>query len=133
MFPYRGKYNESEYDIQNNNLLYKIDQQCQTTFEHLETFWKPQTLHCLYKLHNSYFVNCINVYTYSKHHTNTFLRIPFTNTFTNTILRTPFYEHLCKHLYEHLYDRAARGAAGARHRNIKVYIEMKGVHIKYKY
>ena len=33
MLPYRVKYTESEYDIQNNYLLYKIDQQCQTTFE----------------------------------------------------------------------------------------------------
>ena len=33
MFPYRVKYTESEYDIQNNNLLYKIDQQCQIIFE----------------------------------------------------------------------------------------------------
>ena len=37
MFPYRVKYTESEYDIQNNNLLYKIDQQCQNTFEHLKS------------------------------------------------------------------------------------------------
>ena len=36
MFPYTEKYAESEYDIQNNNLLYKVDQQCQNTFEHLE-------------------------------------------------------------------------------------------------
>ena len=33
MFPYRVKYTESEYDIQNNNSLYKIHQQCQNTFE----------------------------------------------------------------------------------------------------
>ena len=36
MFPYRFKYNESEYDIQNNNLLYTIDQSCQNTFEIFE-------------------------------------------------------------------------------------------------
>ena len=36
MFPYKVKYTESEYDIQNNYLLYKIDQQCQNTFEILE-------------------------------------------------------------------------------------------------
>ena len=36
MFPYTVKYTESEYDIQNNDLLYKIDQQCQNTFESLE-------------------------------------------------------------------------------------------------
>ena len=36
MFPYRVKYTESESDIQNNDLLYKIDQQCQNTFEKLE-------------------------------------------------------------------------------------------------
>ena len=33
MFPYRDKYTESESDTQNNDLFYKIDQKCQTTFE----------------------------------------------------------------------------------------------------
>ena len=33
MFPYTVKYTESEYDFQNNNLLYKIHQQYQNTFE----------------------------------------------------------------------------------------------------
>ena len=33
MFPYTVKYTESEYDIQNNDLLNKIDQQCQNTIE----------------------------------------------------------------------------------------------------
>ena len=33
MSPYRVKYNESEYQIQNNSLLYQIHQQCQNTFE----------------------------------------------------------------------------------------------------
>ena len=32
MFLYRVEYNESESDIQNNDLSYKIDQQCQNTF-----------------------------------------------------------------------------------------------------
>ena len=36
MFPYRVKYTESEYDIQNNNLLYKINQKCQNAFGMLE-------------------------------------------------------------------------------------------------
>ena len=31
MFPYRVKYTESEYDIQNNDLLYKIHQKHQNT------------------------------------------------------------------------------------------------------
>ena len=35
MFPYTEKYTESESDIQNNDLLYKIDQQCQNTFDFL--------------------------------------------------------------------------------------------------
>ena len=34
MFPYRVKYTDYEPDIQNNDLLYKIDQQCLNTFEH---------------------------------------------------------------------------------------------------
>ena len=36
MFPDRVQYDESEYDIQNNDLLYKVDQKCQNTFEMLE-------------------------------------------------------------------------------------------------
>ena len=60
MFPYTEKYTESEYDIQNNNLLYKIDQQCQNTFEHFQKFEKFKILNSLfgiiYNLHNSYFV-----------------------------------------------------------------------------
>ena len=60
MFPYRVKCTESESDIQNINLLYKIDQQCHNTFELLDHFEKLQKNQCLfyylYKLHNSYFV-----------------------------------------------------------------------------
>ena len=41
MFPYRVKYTESEYDIQNNNLLYKIAPQCQNTY--LISQWYPMT------------------------------------------------------------------------------------------
>ena len=44
MFPYRVKYTESESDIQNNDLLYIIDQKCQNTFEVLETFGKFITM-----------------------------------------------------------------------------------------
>ena len=36
MFPYTVEYTESESDIQNNDLLYKIYQKCQNTFEMLE-------------------------------------------------------------------------------------------------
>ena len=36
MFPYRVEYTESEYIIQNNDLLYKIDKKCQNTFDFLE-------------------------------------------------------------------------------------------------
>ena len=45
MFPYRVKYTEAEYDIQNINLLYEIHQQCQHTFENwkcFESFQKKQ-------------------------------------------------------------------------------------------
>ena len=35
MFRYTVKHTESEYDIQNNDLLYKIDQQYQNTFDFL--------------------------------------------------------------------------------------------------
>ena len=40
MFLYRVKHTDSEHDIKNNNLLYKIHQQHQNTFERLETFVK---------------------------------------------------------------------------------------------
>ena len=42
MFPYRFKYTESEYDIQNNDLSYKIDPTCQNTFDMLETIGKSK-------------------------------------------------------------------------------------------
>ena len=42
MFPYRVKYTESGYDIQNNDLLYKIDPKHQNAFEYLEFFGKPK-------------------------------------------------------------------------------------------
>ena len=57
MFPYRVKYTEPEYDIQINDLLVKIDQQCQNTFETLETFG---TLREVSKVSNVYFVIYIN-------------------------------------------------------------------------
>ena len=44
MFPYRVKYNESESDIQNINLLYKIEQKCQNTFDVLEIVQKLENL-----------------------------------------------------------------------------------------
>ena len=37
MFPYTVKSTESEYEIQNNNLLYKINQQCQNIFDDLKS------------------------------------------------------------------------------------------------
>ena len=40
MSPYRVKYKESEYDIQHINLLYKIHQQCQNTFDILKKIKK---------------------------------------------------------------------------------------------
>ena len=49
MFPYRVQYADSESDIQNNDLSYKIDQQCQNTFEMLENVKNI-----------FYFVICIN-------------------------------------------------------------------------
>ena len=62
MFPYTVKYYKSEYDIQNNNLLYKIQQQCQNTFGILETFrnfWKRlKTTNNIY-FQNIQFIVCI--------------------------------------------------------------------------
>ena len=42
MFLYRVKYTESEYDIQNNDLLYKIYKQDQNAFDILEIFVKKR-------------------------------------------------------------------------------------------
>ena len=64
MFPYTEKCTESETDIQNNDLSYKLDQQCQNTFDIFEKQknenirkTKINFLFCnIYKLHNSYFV-----------------------------------------------------------------------------
>ena len=38
MLPYRVKYTESEHDIQKNDLLYTLHQQCQNTFEKTHNF-----------------------------------------------------------------------------------------------
>ena len=60
MFPYRVKYTESEYDIPNNNLLNKVDQQFQSIFEHFVKFENKQIkmlFVILYKFNSSYFVN----------------------------------------------------------------------------
>ena len=66
MFLYTEKYTESESDIQNNDLLYKINQQCQNTFEVFEQIGKSKIfnlfklLFCnMFKLHNSCFVNVV--------------------------------------------------------------------------
>ena len=58
MLLYRVKYNESESDIQNTNLLFNIHQTCQNTFEILFFFKKIKTFvfYCIYKFHSSYFV-----------------------------------------------------------------------------
>ena len=53
MFAYGAKYNESESDIQNNDLLYKLKQNCQNTFENLEMFSKRSQI---YKNVNFYFI-----------------------------------------------------------------------------
>ena len=45
MFPYTVKYTESASDIQNINLLHKIDQQCQNTFDFLNIFEKFKNLY----------------------------------------------------------------------------------------
>ena len=61
MFPYRVKYTESESHIKNTNLLYKVDQKWQHTFEMLEHFENSKKLkllkkNILYKFHKSYVV-----------------------------------------------------------------------------
>ena len=61
MFLYRVEYTESESDIQNSDLLYKIDHQCQNTFDFLKCSkqFKKKTkfvFQYLYKFNNSYFV-----------------------------------------------------------------------------
>ena len=49
MFPYTVKYTESESDIKNTDLLYKIDQKYQNTFDFLKfSTKKNQTFILLY-------------------------------------------------------------------------------------
>ena len=48
MIPYRVKYNKSESDIQNNDLLYKIHQKYQNTFELLEISKNPPQNNVMY-------------------------------------------------------------------------------------
>ena len=72
MFLYTEKYTESEYDIQNNNLLYKVHKKHQNAFEQnpiflIFDFWnknqkvtKTNILFCyIYKFHNAYFVTFV--------------------------------------------------------------------------
>ena len=40
MFPYTVKYTESEYDMQNEDLLYKIHPKCPKYFQQIGTFGK---------------------------------------------------------------------------------------------
>ena len=76
MFPYTVKYTESEYDIPNNNLLYKIHQQHQHIFEQHRVpklFEKTKktakreikrfkSFCCyLYKFYNPYFVTFVKL------------------------------------------------------------------------
>ena len=65
MFPYTVKYTESESDIQNNNLLYKIHQNAKILSKcwkmNFENITKNQILfYYMYKFHNSYFVIFVN-------------------------------------------------------------------------
>ena len=57
MFPYTVRYNESESDIQNNNLLYKIEQQCQSIFE----IWENWTIEKskMSKFYFTIYINCL--------------------------------------------------------------------------
>ena len=60
MFPYTVKDNESEYDVQNNNLLYKIEPKCQDAFEELGMFEKILKVETLF----FYFIITINSITH---------------------------------------------------------------------
>ena len=63
MFPYTVKYTESEHDIQNSNLLYKIHRKHQNAFDILEYFGKMTTgkiFYSSYNFHNSYFVMLVS-------------------------------------------------------------------------
>ena len=58
MLPYTKEYKESEYDIQNNDLLYKTNQKHQNTFYILEKwyFWKEKTKNQSFQICILYFV-----------------------------------------------------------------------------
>ena len=98
MFPYTVKYTESKSDIQNNNVLYKIDQQCQNTFELWEKMKKIKSFNFVfsitYKLHNSYlyilyfqYILYIFVHTYIYISYSLFIHTA-ANIFTNTLMNT---------------------------------------------
>ena len=70
MFRYTQKYTDSDKRIQNNNLLYKLHQQYQNTFEififvNFENQKDQTSFYYIYKFYNPYFVkfedfgNCI--------------------------------------------------------------------------
>ena len=61
MFTYTEKYTEFEYDIQNNNVLYNIHQNCQNTFESLDLFEFVQNI---LKISIFYFIIYIYIYIY---------------------------------------------------------------------
>ena len=59
---YRVKYTGSEYDIQNNDLVYKTHQQCQNTFDLLERFRKHIfAIYTISIIHVLYFCSFCNL------------------------------------------------------------------------
>ena len=65
MLIYTEKYTESESDIQNNNLLYKIDQNIQKTFDildkigNIEKTSKTTLIYIDSIIHILYFLECL--------------------------------------------------------------------------
>ena len=60
MFPYTGKYNEFDSDIQNKKILYKIHQAHPNTFETTHFFESVENNRNILNSSISYFEFCIN-------------------------------------------------------------------------
>ena len=115
MFPYTEKYTESESDIQKNDLLYKVHQQCQNTFKLLECLQTIETIKTNHFKSLFYYIYNFNNYTVLVLYINTVYHFWYVYYIVRTPLRTPlrtpsarapslcantFYEDL----YEHSYD-----------------------------
>ena len=110
MFPETVKYTESEHDIQINELLYKIKQICQNTFD----FWKIEKQHNFSNFYFIIYTNCIihfcNVCNVCKCCNSIFHIYMYARVGRGCVViyMDAFYEQLYEQLYEHLLRTSSR-------------------------